>query len=179
MACWIRGCTTKGGKNALEKRSLFKAHTQKMFNNWCDSGIAARGKEFSQKCRICELHFQKDDIIREDVFHMTDGTTITMSRKKPKLKEDAVPSIFSSGISYCVNLINEDKQKEQQNRGTNITTQLKSLINCFVSVPDKHESDNSISHHEQRCLVNENKNELHTWAEILKNLKSIALTSEY
>ena len=58
MACWIRGCTTKGKKNA-EKRSLFNALMEK-FNNWRDNGIIAKGnKEFTQKSRICQLHFER------------------------------------------------------------------------------------------------------------------------
>jgi len=60
MACWIRGCTTKGGKkDSSRKKSLFTACTEKMFNNWCDNGIAARGiNEFSKKSRICEKQKQ-------------------------------------------------------------------------------------------------------------------------
>ncbi|XP_026830310.1 uncharacterized protein LOC113563192 [Ooceraea biroi] len=90
----------KEGKKMLQEKSLFTAHTEKMFNNWRDNGIAERGiNEFSKKSRICELHFEKNDILREDIFHMADGATITVQRKVPKLKEDAVPSIFPS-ITY-------------------------------------------------------------------------------
>lgn len=107
MACWIRGCTTKGGKkDSSRKKNLFTACTEKMFNNWCDNGIAARGiNEFSKKSCICELHFQKDNILREDIFYMADGAIITVQRKVPKLK-DAVPSIFPSEIIsyYRLNL---------------------------------------------------------------------------
>jgi len=170
MACWIRGCTTKGGKkDSSRKKSLFTACTEKMYNNWCDNGIAARGiNEFSKKSRICELHFQKDNILREDIFHMADGATITVQRKVPKLKEDAVPSIFPSEIiSYCrLNLINEEQQKEQQDGETSITTQLKSTVNCSVSVPANCESDNLITHYEQGCSVNADNNKLQTWPEI-------------
>lgn len=125
MSCWIRGCSTKGGKNdASRKRSLFTAHTEEMFNNWSENGIATRGiNEFSKKSRICELHFKKDDILKEDTFQMVDGTTITVQRKIPKLKEDAVPSIFPSKILskiayYRFNPIYEEKREEQQNEET-------------------------------------------------------------
>ncbi|KYQ54440.1 hypothetical protein ALC60_06672, partial [Trachymyrmex zeteki] len=67
---------------------------------WRANGITARGiNEFSKKSRICELHFQKDDILRKDV-HMADGATVTVQRKVSKLKEEAVPSVFPSAISY-------------------------------------------------------------------------------
>ncbi|KAM0734121.1 hypothetical protein ACS0PU_012486 [Formica fusca] len=180
MACWIRGCTTKGGKikDASRKKSLFTARTEKMLNNWRDSGIAARGiNEFSKKSRICELHFQKDDILQEDIFYMADSTTITVQRKIPKLKEDAVPCIFPSEIIYYrLNLINEEKE---QNEETSITAQLESTVNCSVSVLAKCESNNPISHHEQDCPANGDNNELQTWAEIKRNLKNLTLTSEY
>ncbi|KYN17764.1 hypothetical protein ALC57_09953 [Trachymyrmex cornetzi] len=124
MACWIRGCTTKGGKNdAAGKKSLFTARTEEMLQNWRANGIAARGiNEFSKKSRICELHFQKDDILRKDVFLMADGATVTIQRKVPKLKEEAVPSVFPSALSYYhTNPINKEKQKEKQNKEANIT----------------------------------------------------------
>ncbi|XP_071642320.1 uncharacterized protein [Temnothorax longispinosus] len=174
MACWINGCTTKGGKKeTFTKKSLFTARTEKMLQCWRDNGIAARGiNELSKKSRICELHFEKDDTLREDIFHMADIATITVQRKIPKLKEDAVSSIFPSEISYCcLNRINEEKPKEQQNGETSITAQLKSTVNCSVSVPAECESDNPILHHEQ--------GELQTWTEIKKNLTSLTLTSEY
>lgn len=173
MACWIRGCTTKGEKNVI-KKSLFTARTENMLN-WHASGIAARGiNEFNKKSRICELHFQKDDILREDIFHMADG--ITVQRKVPKLKEDAVPCIFPSNpkISYYrLNFINEEKE---QNRETNITAQLESTVNCSVSMLAK-ESNNAISHHEQDSAGN-GDNELQTWSEIT-NLRNLSLISDY
>jgi len=156
MACWIRNCITKGGKENV-KKSLFKGQTEEMFNNWRDSGIAAKGiNEFSRKSRICELHFQKDDIFQEDIFYMADGTTITMPRKVPKLKEDAVPCIFPSEIIsyYRWNPINKE-DREEQNGETSITAQSKSTVNCSISVPAECESNNLISHHEQSCPANE------------------------
>lgn len=159
-----------------EEKPFYSLHG-KMFNNWCDNGIAARSiNEFSKKSRICELHFQKDNILREDIFHMADGATITVQRKVSKLKEDVVPSEIIS--CYCLNLINEEQQKEQQNGETSITTQLKNTVNCFVFVPAKCKSDNLISHYEQDCSVNAD-NKLQTWPEIKTNLKSLILTSEY
>lgn len=97
-------------KRDFHKEKLFYS-SEKMLQCWCDNGIAARGiNEFSKNSRICELHFEKDDILREDIFH---GATITVQRKIPKLKEDAVLSIFPSKIHHCrLNPINEEKLKE-------------------------------------------------------------------
>lgn len=62
---------------------------------------------------------------------------------------------------------------------TSITIQLKSTVNCSVSMPAKCESDNLITHYEQGCSVNADNNKLQTWPEIKTNLKSLTLTSEY
>lgn len=176
MACWIRGCTTKGGKNE-KKKSRFRARTESMLNNWRASGIAAKGiNEFNKQSRICELHFQKNDILYEDIFPMADGTNITVQRKVPKLKEDAVPCIFPSNtkISFCRYLNDEEKE---QNRETNITTQLESTVNCSVSVLPKEPNNNHISHHKQDCANGDN--ELQTWTEIKRNLENLTLVSKY
>ncbi|EZA48520.1 uncharacterized protein LOC113563599 [Ooceraea biroi] len=178
MACWIRGCTTKGGKkDTSRKKSLFTARTEQMFKNWCDSEIAERGiNEFSKKSRICELHFENMDILREDIFHMADGATITVQRKVPKLKEDAVPSIFPSS-TYRLNPIYEENRKELQNEGT---TQLESTINHSVSVLPTCESDVNPIYHEEDCSANkdalDNRYELQTWAAMKRNLHNLTLT---
>ena len=165
MVCWIRGCTTKGGKKST-KKSLFTAHTEEMFNNWCKSGIAIKGiNEFNKKSRICELHFQKDDVLRKDIVDMADDSTITVERKVPKLREGAIPSIFpsvssrSKEISYCYeNFINEEKEKEEQNERSSIS-HLKNTVNCSISMPDK-DSDNSFLWNESVSMPNEDSNNL-------------------
>ncbi|KYN05193.1 hypothetical protein ALC62_03994 [Cyphomyrmex costatus] len=146
MSCWIRGCPTKDGS---EKRSLFTPFSDEMFNNWCDSGLATKGvTKFSKKSRVCELHFPKDDIIREDTFYLRDGTTSFMPRKIPKLKKGAVPSILPPEVSYYhINAINEEinyyrvnvvdklRQKQQRTGETNIiVTQSMSMFNYLVFV---------------------------------------------
>lgn len=120
--------------------------------------------------------FRKMTFFKKIFFIFFDGTSITVQRKVPKLKEDAVPCIFPSNPKICyyrLNLINEE---EKQNRGTSIAAQLESTVNCSVSVLAK-ESNNPILHHEQDCAAMDN--ELQTWTEIKRNLRSLTLISEY
>ncbi|XP_011157206.1 uncharacterized protein LOC105194151 isoform X1 [Solenopsis invicta] len=139
--CYIRGCTTRGGSHSTG-RKLFAASTEKMFNAWRDSKIARRcvGKKFSQKSRICDLHFRKNDIERYETFRTTDGSMVTVLRRKPILKEDAVPSIFPLKIERFRRRPKYPRKK-QQYKETSTTTLLKHMVNCFDSVPVKTETD--------------------------------------
>lgn len=64
-----------------------------MFISWYNI-MCAQNKKIKKNNRICELHFKSEDIIREDAFEQINGTVIYVTRKIPKLKEGAVPSIF-------------------------------------------------------------------------------------
>ncbi|KYN15248.1 hypothetical protein ALC57_12547 [Trachymyrmex cornetzi] len=143
MSCWIRGCPTKSG---LTKRSLFTPYSDEMFKNWKDSGIAKKGiNKFSKKSRVCELHFQKDDVIRVDTFKIEGSEDFTVPRKVPKLRKGAIPSIFppvrrydinsiAEQINYYrINVINTQNHTKQQTGETSVA-QLTSTFNCFVFV---------------------------------------------
>lgn len=73
-----------------------------MFISWHNI-LITKNITLKKSCRICELHFTPEDIIREDAFPQVDGTIIYLKRKNPKLIEGAVPSIFpiKKNISYC------------------------------------------------------------------------------
>jgi hypothetical protein len=43
---------------------------------------------------VCEKHFASDFIVREDKVTRPDGTVLSVLRKKPKLIENAYPTIF-------------------------------------------------------------------------------------
>lgn len=65
-----------------------------MLSSWHNI-MCTKNMKITKNSRICELHFKPEDIIREDKFLQTDGTVIIVKRKNPKLKDGAVPSIFS------------------------------------------------------------------------------------
>ncbi|KAG5347670.1 CBX5 protein, partial [Acromyrmex charruanus] len=135
MSCWIRGCPTKSG---LTKKSLFTPYSDEMFNKWKDSGIAKKGiNKFTKKSRVCELHFQKDDVIRVDTFKIEGSEDFLVPRKVPKLRKGAIPSIFPPVRYYHINSIgeqinyyrinvNKQNQKKQQTGETSVVAQLTS-----------------------------------------------------
>ena len=43
---------------------------------------------------ICELHFKNEEVIKEFVHVMPDGSTFKLARDKPSLAKDSIPSIF-------------------------------------------------------------------------------------
>ena len=92
MACCIKGCNSRRDKNSSSKKSFFTAYTTDLFISWSNV-LSHKNIKLTKKSTICELHFKADDIVREDAFPQ-DGTVIYIKRTKPKLKEEAVPSIF-------------------------------------------------------------------------------------
>jgi hypothetical protein len=49
---------------------------------------------------VCEKHFATDFILREDKVTPPDGTVLSVLRKRPKLIENAYPTIFPNTPSY-------------------------------------------------------------------------------
>ena len=45
---------------------------------------------------ICELHFKKEEVLKDFVHLMADGSTYTLAKDKPSLKKGSTPSIFST-----------------------------------------------------------------------------------
>lgn len=143
MSCWIRDCPTKSG---LTKKSLFTPYSDEIFNKWKDSGIAKKGiNKFTKKSRVCELHFQKDDVIRVDTFKIEGSEDFLVPRKIPKLRKGAIPSIFPPVRHYHINSIgeqinyyrinvNKQNQIKQQTGETSVVAQLTSTFNCFVFI---------------------------------------------
>lgn len=64
-----------------------------MFISWYNI-MSTKNKNITRNSKICEVHFKSEDVIKEDAFVQADGTVIYITRRRPKLKEEAVPSIF-------------------------------------------------------------------------------------
>jgi len=64
-----------------------------MFTSWYNI-MSTKNIKINRNSRVCELHFKSEDIIKEDTFMQADGKIIYVTRKNPKLKEEAVPLIF-------------------------------------------------------------------------------------
>ncbi|XP_076285289.1 uncharacterized protein LOC143211456 isoform X2 [Lasioglossum baleicum] len=61
-----------------------------------------QSSKITKDSTICELHFNIEDIIKEDAFVQNDGTIIYVGRKRAILKRGAVSSIFPPiAVPYC------------------------------------------------------------------------------
>lgn len=54
---------------------------------------------FSKNKAICELHFTEENISRYFETTIVNGTAVSIEREVPRLKENAIPTIFTKKIS--------------------------------------------------------------------------------
>lgn len=94
---------------------------------------------------MCARHFQEQEVIHEEVFTRADGSSVTLPRKKPKLKEGAVPTIFPGQPSYMTSHQPEERQGVAR-REANLRTRDDEVISNFLEQDIiqnfKHFSDN-------------------------------------
>lgn len=82
-----------------EKRFTFTCRgDEETFKCW-QNKIPRSDKVFTRSDRLCELHFQKEDIIRAP--HIIQGGKVVelTPYERPKLKESAIPSIWPSKLN--------------------------------------------------------------------------------
>ncbi|KYQ53559.1 hypothetical protein ALC60_00086, partial [Trachymyrmex zeteki] len=157
-----------------------------MFDAWKKNGIADKGtKEFTKDSYICELHFKNEDVIKEDVFNVIGGPTVTVTRNRKHLRKNAVPCIFPPPVP---------KQTEEKlsyyhvfkptvdissNNINDKKTASENSIDSLGIYDNKPESENSnASYQIQECKrpQSNNSNESHleteTWIVIQKELEN-------
>ncbi|XP_031348155.1 uncharacterized protein LOC116174381 [Photinus pyralis] len=90
--CFAPGCHS-GYSGSSEKVSLFKVPKNKL-EEWSQR-IPRADKKLTINDALCEKHFFKDDVIREVVTE-----TYSYALKIPRLRENAVPSIWPNCPTY-------------------------------------------------------------------------------
>lgn len=92
-SCCVTGCRS-GGKGNDEKVSLFRFPSDpERREQWKTALGREKVNSFalgSPHVRVCEKHFDPEDIVRHDE-RIMNGDVVTLWRSKPKLKPDAVP----------------------------------------------------------------------------------------
>ncbi|XP_051154863.1 uncharacterized protein LOC127277620 isoform X1 [Leptopilina boulardi] len=88
--CFVRGCKSSDYKNQKEnserKISLFRPNREEVLRRWQE--IVPNGQNLKKHHAICELHFDKNDILRHD------GNEFTLPSVRARLKDGATPKIF-------------------------------------------------------------------------------------
>ena len=93
LHCFVPGCKS-GYPSNPEKKSLFRPPKDATKLALWKKRIPRADKELDSTCRVCELHFEEDMVIK-----FTEHTIAGKVERIPclaKLKEDAVPTIFQS-----------------------------------------------------------------------------------
>ncbi|XP_051172428.1 uncharacterized protein LOC127288809 [Leptopilina boulardi] len=94
--CCINGCDS-GRRTKIKSKicpSLFSANTDEIFRIWSDAIAPHTTKLYTKNRKICELHFRAEDVEKDFVTKLKDGTIHKIPRGRPALKKDAVPVIF-------------------------------------------------------------------------------------
>ena len=98
--CFVPFCDS-GKKNCLEKRSLFcPPKDEETLRIW-KRAIPRSDKELSHKDRVCQVHFEEDDIIKG--LKITVGGKEDLFPMKWRLKPAAIPRIFPGKLKPSCN----------------------------------------------------------------------------
>ncbi|XP_035213567.1 uncharacterized protein LOC118187451 [Stegodyphus dumicola] len=107
------GCTTVREKNkklGIKNPSRFRAPKDPLLLKKWALAIRRGDKMITPYDVVCELHFQKEDIRRFYETKLPDGTISRLKMGVPRLREDAIPSIFPYGSH---NLKSSEKKKKR------------------------------------------------------------------
>ena len=101
-----RKCCVPGCRTNYEDESKFSVFTfpkdDDLKRKWLRQ--IPRELEVTKQTVVCELHFLKEFVLREDAITRSDGTLLVVPRKIPKLSKDAYPSIFPNLPGYMSSL---------------------------------------------------------------------------
>ncbi|KAG8319311.1 hypothetical protein J6590_094502, partial [Homalodisca vitripennis] len=112
---WLRDVTLRGGLRLnhlgvshpasytftyfyLSLTPVYCEHPE-TFRTWLRA-IHRDSYEVTSNSRVCIKHFDERYIIKEDTVTRPDGTILTVKRDRPKLRNDAVPTIFENLPNY-------------------------------------------------------------------------------
>ncbi|KAJ8930644.1 hypothetical protein NQ314_016559 [Rhamnusium bicolor] len=90
---WLKNQIKKKQSNIKFNRDLVEDELLKKWQKAAD-------KILTKEDKICKVHFKSEEIEREYNTKMPDATVFSLKRDTPKLKHDAVPSIFPNCPKY-------------------------------------------------------------------------------
>lgn len=82
----------------------------KMLDEW--KKVIPGGDNFLKRHKVCELHFPVEDVLKDYVTKLPDGTEHRIKRGRACLRKGAVPSIFSE-LDYK-QIEHDNKEKKQK-----------------------------------------------------------------
>ncbi|KAH9360199.1 hypothetical protein HPB48_012090 [Haemaphysalis longicornis] len=99
-ACFVPLCRS-GYRSNKEKVSLFTAPADPARLAEWESRIKRAERRLTPNAVVCEKHFEKE--CTERSFQITmNGVVNELAREKPRLKPDAVPTVFDNYLTHLV-----------------------------------------------------------------------------
>ncbi|XP_049522524.1 uncharacterized protein LOC125945020 [Dermacentor silvarum] len=96
--CFVPGC--KGGyRSCSEKLSVFKAPKDLSRREQWARNIKRADKELTRDSVVCERHFD-ESFIERTYRHVINGEVVEIPRDRPRLSDDAVPTLFPDAPKY-------------------------------------------------------------------------------
>ncbi|KAG0416296.1 hypothetical protein HPB47_006512 [Ixodes persulcatus] len=96
--CCVAGCTSGYRANKTSRHSFWAPRDPDLRAAW-DRAIPRRDRKLSDKSRLCDLHFQPEDILKTYT-HIIDGKKGEIARGKWSLAEGSQPKVFPNLPTY-------------------------------------------------------------------------------
>ena len=120
--CCVPNC--RGNYAGSKVVSIFKFPADESKRRLWLNKIPRADFEPSSHSGVCEAHFVDSFIIRKDSVRRPDGSILTVDRDKPKLADDAYPSIFPGCPSY----MSDEPPAKRKNPRTDFKKQWKKIM---------------------------------------------------
>ncbi|GBN38719.1 hypothetical protein AVEN_66626-1 [Araneus ventricosus] len=113
--CSVPAC--RGNYDESSKVAVFRfPNDERLREKWLHT-ISRTDFKITKNSKVCEKHFKDGEVLRNSTFYNEKtGETISAPMKRPKLKENVVPSIFPGCPSYMSSssAIRESPSKKRQ-----------------------------------------------------------------
>ncbi|CAL1264091.1 unnamed protein product [Larinioides sclopetarius] len=113
--CSVPAC--RGNYDETNRVAVFGFPNDKCLREKWLHAIPRKDFNITKNSKVCEKHFKDSEVLRNTTFYIEKtGETLSAPMKRPKLKENAVPSIFPDCSSYMPSssAIRQSPPKKQQ-----------------------------------------------------------------
>ena len=151
----------------MKKKSTvfrFPEDTEKK-NLWIRK-IPRQGFAPTKSSRVCIEHFSEEHIIRYNFATKDDGTVLKLLRERPKLSDDAYPSIFPNCPGYLTEEPLPKRLKTPEDRRKQLDVREEERIQEFLEADVIRDFDcftNHFAEHSNSSWINHFNNDDQTW----------------
>ncbi|BFZ14281.1 hypothetical protein BsWGS_17319 [Bradybaena similaris] len=125
-SCCVRGC--KSNFRGQEYVSLFRFPSDPdLKDKWLEL-IGRKDYVVNKNSVVCARHFEPHFIVTVNCVKRSDGSLLCVPRTKPKLQNDAVPTLFPQSSSSSSSVLPRKRKAAKDNKGTEDTGD---TLNCL------------------------------------------------